>query len=188
MNKYLKIPFVVLLMFLALFISVGCDKDDNPDEKTYDLNYIVEHLKVDNFTALEYKKVINSNEIMLYQESLNVTLVNSKYTIIKSTKELDINSESGYKEETTTNESSSYNGEITLMLNSESLEEVEILEFSLKANVKDEKALDVLKISDAKDISIEITLNNDLKVSEIKISYTDESSGFKVDLSTKYHY
>lgn len=173
--------FILILVLMSL-ILVAC--------ASYEVSYINENLKNDGFTEMNYTKTIYAEETLLLEEKVKTTKEADAYKVTSTLKQIsNITSDNVYTE--TSEESTkdlSADLSIALELKEEDFKEVKVGKTSLTGSLLDEKVAAVLGISSAKDVSVNVTLTEDLKVKEIKINYVDVISGYTINLTSVYNY
>lgn len=158
-------------------------------EKIIDLDYFKNHLDTTDFTSYVYKSIILSEEIEVQKIETVVTFVNSKYEIKTTTTNLGtIDDTTPYVETVEEETVDSIDNPVSLVLDAACFTEMVFAKYLFEAKVLDAKALDFLGIEDITDITLSIELNNDLKIEEIIINYTDVDTSFKVELSVVFSY
>lgn len=178
--------FIFILLFIFIF-TIGCSKNDNSEEEK-SVDYINEHLNASRYTNFTLQKTIKSDDVILLEKNITSTLANSVYTIVTIEKKLDItNSDGLYSITTSETKKMSIENPISLNLQEEYFDEVSITSKKLIGIINEEYSEDALGITNVTDITLNIILNDSLKVQSITVSYIDKS-GYNILINVMYNY
>lgn len=179
-NKNLVLSFILVL---CLGLLAAC--------KSYSVDYINENLKNDGFSSYSYTRTIKSGETLLLEEKTNASLNGTDYKLETTLKQLaGLDSDIDYVEESSTSTASASDLAIKLKLEEEDFEKghLKVYKTGLTGILHDSKVEKVLGITSAKDVDISVALTSDLKVSNIRIQYTDTTTNFTVNINIYYTY
>lgn len=180
-KKYFKLAIFVLLMCLLLS---GC--------ASYDVAYINENLKNEGFIEMNYNKQIYFGSTLLLEENTKTTLEDDAYKVVTNLKKISSISDENEFIETTNESVKSLQEDLSVKLELKEeffqADKLKVSKTSLEGTILDSKAEEVLGISNAKSIKINIVLTKNLEVQEIKITYIDTLTEYDICLSTKYIY
>jgi len=183
MKKYCFIIF----LFICLF-TVACNKDDSENEE-FDLDYFNSNLTASKYSSYEIKKVIDFDNLLLLEEITTVTKNIDVYDIVKTTKKLSkIENENQYQTSVEESKMKTIEDPMTLKFSVHCFSLYSISEYSLKGNIFDNFGEEVIGVGNISDISVEINLNQNKKVQDVKILYKDNETGFNVSLIVNYKY
>ncbi len=184
MNKNFKFKNLILFLFaiiLTLFI-IGCK---TPEEQ-FDVAYINSHLDAIEFNKYEWTKTINSGDFLLLEEVKIAEKQETEFVIKTTIKKLtNISNAENYETVEAEEVLELAENPISFEINEEDFAVVEVKKNSLTGSVKD--VANVLGYS-VKNLQIKIELNDNLKVSQVELSYVDPTTEFIVKLVVKYDY
>lgn len=148
------------------------------------IEYFNKHLTNANYKNISYNKKIELNDVILLEELTTSNFNGSIYNITSVIKKLNA---VGELEEDTTTKEDTEPTEITLQLKEEYFTEININDKELQGKVKEDSSVNLINLQ-AKNIEIKITLNDQLKVSNITLSYTDVETNLNVSITVDYKY
>ena len=148
------------------------------------IEYFNKNLTNANYKNISYNKKIELNDVILLEELTTSNFNGSIYNITSVIKKLNA---VGELEEDTTTKEDTEPTEITLQLKEEYFTEISINDKELQGKVKEDSSVNLINIQ-AKNIEIKITLNDQLKVSNITLSYTDVETNLNVSITVDYKY
>lgn len=180
-KKYFKI--VILALFMCLLLS-GC--------ASYDVAHINENLNNEGFVEMNYNKQIFSGSSLLLEENTKTTLESDSYKIVTTLKKISGITDETEFDETTTESSKSLQEDLSIKLELKEeafqADKLKVSKTSLEGTLLDAKVEEVLGITNAKSVKINILLTKKLEVQQIKITYIDALTEYDVCLITEYVY
>lgn len=182
----MKRIITLVLIFAAMFIFVGCGKDNNSIDK-HNENIM---------DSMEAVKVVNSSiqvfdtEVLVYEvKTVTTVLEDNSAEVVKTTSALGTNFALETKETTETVESVNRNEFFKLNLKEEFLENIEYTDGNLSCEVKAENFQNVFNTEE-----LEISGNaklvftySDKKLSEVKVTF-DTASNKNVVATVTFSY
>ena len=83
-KNYMLKSILILVLLCSLFtLLAGCGSTDTPPEQPiYDVKYINNNLKADNFQSYFYQKTITNDDVLLLEE--NTFNFKTKFILLKS--------------------------------------------------------------------------------------------------------
>ncbi len=148
------------------------------------VEFINNNLKNSNYTSSNYNKKIEFSGVILLEENTSSEFNGATYNVTSTIKKLN---DKGILEENTLTEESTEPTEISLELKAEYFSEFNINDKTVEGKILDSAAQTFIGTS-ATNIEIKVTLNNDLKVSNITLKYIDSETNFNVSISVSYNY
>ena len=181
------IPIVVGILVLATVFFAGCSKQKDLNELQDKLN------RVSEATAIEQTIEIKNGNLIQYSSVTSYTKSGSNFQWTQTSKtlnQIDLNSSSAYKEETSSGTSSASSFVPTLKLNGDYFEKGFTADkTSLNATVVAGREKDVLGVGDlpspTANLALTLTAQGD-NVSELGISYGSDSLVVTITFTFNY--